>query len=87
LADRLFAGVKNYLGLSDLSGGPDPEKGGRLTAAYRNFHAFPFDKWAPGPVPGMLGAQIAVFMNTIRRADLNIATAGWVGLASRTEPP
>jgi len=26
-------------------------------------------------------------MNTIRKADLNIIAAEWVGLASRTEPP
>jgi hypothetical protein len=35
----------------------------------------------------MLGAEIAMFMNTIRKADLNITTTEWVGLASRTEPP
>jgi hypothetical protein len=79
--------VKNYLGVSDLSGGPDPHDGGRLTGKYYNFHSFPFNKWAPGPEPGMIGAQIGVFMNTIRKADLNIITAEWVGLASRTEPP
>ncbi len=35
----------------------------------------------------MVGAEIAMFMNTIRKADLNITTAEWVGLASRTETP
>jgi hypothetical protein len=35
----------------------------------------------------MIGAEVAVFMNTIRRAHLNITTAKWVGMASRTEPP
>jgi len=35
----------------------------------------------------MLGAEIGVFINTIRKADLNITTAEWVGLCSRTEPP
>lgn len=79
--------VKNYLGISDLSGGPDPDSGGRLTADYFNFHSFSYDKWGPGPDTGMLGAEIAVFMNTIRKADLNITTGEWVGLASRTEPP
>ena len=79
--------VKNYLGICDLSGGPDPHNDGRLINSYYNFHSFPFDKWAPGPKPGMLGAEIGVFMNTIRKADLNITTAEWVGLASRTEPP
>ena len=79
--------IKNYLGVTDLSGGPDPNNGGRLTKNYYNFHSFPFDKWAPGPVPGMLGAEIGVFLNTIRRADLNITTAEWVGLSSRIDPP
>jgi hypothetical protein len=79
--------VKNYLGISDLSGGADPFNKGKLTGEYYNFHSFPFNKWAPGPKPGMLGAEIAVFMNTIRKADLNITTAEWVGMASRTEPP
>ena len=79
--------VKNYLGISDLSGGPDPFNGGRLQKGYYNFHSFPFNKWSPGPEPGMLGAEIAVFMNTIRKANLNITTAEWVGLASRIEPP
>lgn len=79
--------VKNYLGISDLSGGADPFNKGKLTEEYYNFHSFPFNKWSPGPKPGMLGAEIAVFMNTVRKADLNITTAEWVGMASRTEPP
>ena len=79
--------VKNYLGISDLSGGADPFNKGKLTGGYYNFHSFPFNKWSPGPKPGMLGAEIAVFMNTVRKADLNITTAEWVGMASRTEPP
>jgi hypothetical protein len=79
--------IKNYLGITDLSGGPDPQNGGKLAGEYYNFHSFPFNKWSPGPVPGMIGAQIGIFMNTIRRADLNITTAEWVGLASRTDPP
>ena len=79
--------VKNYLGISDLSGGADPFNKGKLTGGYYNFHSFPFNKWSPGPEPGMLGAEIAVFMNTVRKADLNITTAEWVGMASRTEPP
>jgi len=79
--------VKNYLGISDISGGPDPFEGGKLTEHYYNFHSFPFNKWSPGPKQGMLGAEVAVFMKTIRKADLNITTAEWVGMASRTEPP
>jgi hypothetical protein len=79
--------IKNYLGVSDLSGGPDPFSDGKLTAAYYNFHSFPFDKWAPGPKPGMIGAEIGVYLNAVRKADLNIVTAEWVGLASRTDLP
>jgi len=63
-----------------------PENG-KLTDAYYNFHSFPFNKWADGPVAGMIGAEIGMFMETVRRADLNIITAEWVGLVSRTEPP
>ena len=79
--------IKNYLGVSDLSGGPDPFNDGKLTDAYYNFHSFPFDKWAPGPRPGMIGAEIGVYLNAVRKADLNIVTAEWVGLASRTDLP
>ena len=79
--------IKNYLGVTDLSGGPDPHNGGKLAMGYYNFHSFPLNKWAPGPVPGMLGAEIGAFMNSIRKADLNITTAEWTGLASRTDPP
>ncbi len=83
----MTSSVKNYMGICDLSGGPDPENGGLLTGRYYNFHSFPFNKWSAGPEPGMLGTEIALFMKTIRRADLNITTAEWVGLSSRTEPP
>lgn len=83
----MTSAVKNYLGITDLSGGADPHDGGKLTDTYYNFHSFPFDGWADGPVPGMLGAQIGTFMTTIRRADLNITTAEWIGLGSRVDPP
>ncbi len=79
--------IKNFLGVTDLSGGPDPHHNGRLVGDYYNFHSFPFDKWAPGPRPGMIGAEIGFYMRHIRRPDLNITTAEWVGLASRTEAP
>jgi hypothetical protein len=83
----MTSAIKNYMGISDLSGGSDPHNGGRLTGSYYNFHSFPFNKWAPGPDPGMLGKEIGTFMKTIRKADLNITTAEWVGLASRSESP
>lgn len=79
--------LKNYLGVSDLSGGPDPHNDGKITGDYYNFHSFPFDKWAAGPRLGMIGAEIGFFMNTVRKADLNIISAEWIGLASRTELP
>ncbi len=79
--------IKNYLGVSDLSGGQDPHNGGKLTEKYYNFHSFPFDKWEPGPKPGMLGKEIGTFMKTIRKADLNITTAEWIGLSDRKKPP
>ena len=79
--------IKNYMGVTDISGGPDPMNNGRLTGDYYNFHSFPFNKWASGPVPGMLGKEIGVFLRTIRKADLNITTAEWIGLSSRTEAP
>ena len=83
----MTSAIKNYMGITDLSGGPDPFHDGRLIGNYYNFHSFPFNKWAPGPEPGMLGKEIGTFMKTIRQADLNIITAEWIGLASRTEPP
>ena len=79
--------VKNYLGVSDLSGGPDPGSGGKLTGDYYNFHSFPFNKWAAGPRVGMIGRAVGTYLKTIRPADLNIVTAEWVGLSSRTDPP
>ncbi len=79
--------IKNYLGVVDLSGGADPQAGGTLVGDYYNFHSFPFNEWAPGPVPGMLGRAVGTYLTTIRRADLNIITAQWVGLASRTRRP
>jgi len=83
----ITSAIKNYMGVTDLSGGPDPDNGGKLIRDYYNFHSFPFNKWSPGPVPGMLGAEIATFMETVRKADLNITTAEWVGLSSRVDPP
>ncbi len=83
----MTSSIKNYMGISDLSGGSDPQKGGRLIKDYHNFHSFSFDGSSPGPVPGMLGAAIGTFMKTVRKADLNITTAEWIGLSSRTDPP
>jgi len=79
--------VKNFLGVSDLSGGPDPAAGGRLSGDYHNFHSFPFNGDAKGPVPGMLGAEVGHFLKTVRRPALNITTAEYCGLVHRLEPP
>jgi hypothetical protein len=82
--------IKNYLGLTDMSGGHGgnaPNDSGKLTTDYYNFHGFPFNEWKPGPMPGMIGAEIGTFWKTIRKANLNITTAEWIGLASRTDPP
>jgi len=75
--------VKNYFGVVDISGGG----WGKLADKYNNFHSFAFNEWDFGPVPGIMGTEVAMFMNTIRKADLNIIAAEWIGLASRTEPP
>lgn len=75
--------VKNYFGVVDISGGG----WGKLADKYNNFHSFAYNAWDFGPVPGIMGAEVAMFMNTIRKADLNIIAAEWVGLASRTESP
>ncbi|KPK78211.1 MAG: hypothetical protein AMJ79_00260 [Phycisphaerae bacterium SM23_30] len=79
--------VKNLFGVVDLSGGPDPRDDGILTGDYFNFHAFAFNKWQKGPAPGAMGKAVGVFMSSIRKPDLNITSAEWVGLSSRTEPP
>lgn len=75
--------VKNYFGVVDISGGG----WGKLADKYNNFHSYAYNEWDFGPILGTMGTEIAVFMNTIRKADLNIIAAEWVGLASRTEPP
>lgn len=79
--------VKNYFGVVDLSNGSDPYAGGKMTQNYYNFHSFAFDHSKPGPAPGIMGREVGLFMKTIRRADLNITTAEWTGIISRTELP
>lgn len=72
-----FAGVtssvKNYLGVVDMTcgyAGAEPE-------GYYSFHYI--------GIPG-LGGAVATFMKYVRKADLNIVTAEWVGFASRKDP-
>jgi hypothetical protein len=83
----MTSAVKNYLGISDLSGGPDPHDRGKLLGDFYNFHSFPFDKWEKGPVPGMLGAEIGYFLKAVRKPFLNITSAEYCGLIDRTRPP
>jgi len=83
----MTSAVKNYFGITDISNGADPEKGGKLCGNFYNFHSFAFNEWANGPVPGIMGKEVGFFMNKIRKADLNITTAEWVGLISRTDKP
>jgi hypothetical protein len=83
----MTSAVKNYLGICDLSGGPDPHDRGKLLGDFYNFHSFPFDKWKKGPVPGMLGAEIGYFLKTVRKPFLNITSAEYCGLIDRTRLP
>jgi hypothetical protein len=68
--------IKNYMGITDLSCG----SWGLKPKAYVNVHQcgerfYPFAKAGP----------LGYFMKTIRKADLNILTAEWVGWGSRTK--
>jgi hypothetical protein len=83
----MTSAVKNYLGLSDLSGGSDPTHSGRIVDGYYNFHSFAFNGNKKGPVPGILGAEIGYFLKTIRKPFLNITTAEYCGLIHRTSLP
>ncbi|MCP4712443.1 MAG: DUF362 domain-containing protein [Planctomycetes bacterium] len=79
--------VKNIFGVVDLSGGSDPNNNGILTQNYYNFHSFSFNKWKKGPSPDAMGKAVGTFFQNIRKPDLNITAAEWIGLSSRTQPP
>jgi hypothetical protein len=79
--------VKNIFGVVDLSGGADPQTNGKIVGQYYNFHAFAFDSWLMGPRLGAMGLAVGTFLSRIRRPDLNITTAYWIGLCSRTALP
>ena len=79
--------IKNIYGVVDLSGGADPAVHGILDPPYYNFHAFAFNEWQAGPQTGIAGRAVGTFMKTIRKPDLNIISAEWVGLASRIDLP
>jgi hypothetical protein len=69
--------VKNYMGIVDLSCG----YWGLQPKGYVNVH-FCGERFYPYAKGGPLGH----FAKTIRKADLNIITAEWVGWGSRTDP-
>lgn len=68
--------IKNYMGITDLSCGSwgfEPE-------GYFNIH-----QCGEGYYPYAKAGPLGYFMKTIRKADLNIITAEWVGWGSRTD--
>jgi len=72
----ITSAIKNYMGIMDLSCG----SWGLNPQGYVNVHQcggklYPFAKAGP----------IGHFIRTIRKADLNIVTAEWVGWGSRTD--
>ena len=68
--------IKNYMGIMDLSCG----SWGLMPKEYVNVHCCG-GKYYTYAKAGPLG----YFMKTIRKADLNIVTAEWVGWGSRTD--
>lgn len=71
----ITSAVKNYMGITDLSCG----SWGLKPEGYVNVHACG-GKYYEYAKAGPLG----YFMKTIRKADLNIVTAEWVGWGDRT---
>jgi len=67
--------IKNYMGITDLSCG----QWGKKPRGYHNVHACG-GRYFRHAKAGPLG----YFMKTIRKADLNILTAEWVGWGDRT---
>lgn len=68
--------IKNYMGITDLSCG----SWGMKPEGYVNIHVCG-EKYYPYAKAGAIGH----FIKTIRRADLNIVTAEWVGWGDRTD--
>jgi hypothetical protein len=73
----ITSAIKNYMGITDLSCG----NWGLKPEGYVNVHGCG-GKYYPYAKAGPLGC----FMKAIRKADLNIVTAEWVGWGSRTDP-
>jgi hypothetical protein len=73
----ITASVKNYMGITDLSCG----YWGLGPKGYFNVHAC-----GESYYPCAKGGPLGYFMKNIRKADLNIVTAEWVGWGSRIDP-
>lgn len=73
----ITSSIKNYMGITDLSCG----WWGHKPEDYVNVH-----ECGAGYYGYAKAGPIAYFMKTIRKADLNIVTAEWVGWGSRTDP-
>jgi len=73
----ITSSIKNYMGITDLSCG----FWGKHPKGYFHVHRCG-GKYYPFAKAGPLGH----FMKTIRKADLNIVTAEWVGWGSRKDP-
>lgn len=72
----ITSSIKNYMGIIDMSCGA----WGINPSGYYNFH-----QCGEGRAPFAKAGPIGHFMRTIRKADLNIVTAEWVGWGHRTD--
>ena len=72
----ITSSIKNYMGIMDLSCGD----WGLEPKGYYNVHQCG-EKYYPHAKAG----PIAFFLRTIRKADLNLVTAEWVGWGDRTD--
>jgi len=87
------AAIKNYLGIVDMTCGDR----GLRPKGFHNFHnigfsalpaiiKYPLEKIGWNDTGEYIGGAVGTFMKTIRKADLNIITAEWVGWGDRTDP-
>ncbi len=70
--------IKNYMGITDMSCG----YWGKKPEGYSNIHECGTGRF---PIRYAKAGPVAYFMKTIRKADLNIMTAEWVGWGSRID--
>lgn len=84
------AAIKVFLGITELN---SCEKGIHLSygkinksPVFYNFHSCPFWGWGEsGSDPRDLGGEIATWINTVRKPDLHITTAEYVGWGHRED--